>query len=786
MVVGCGGEERAAVVGSGDEEGAARSVPMFRGNPARTGVNPGPGVEGSPGLLWRFETGDRVLSSPAVVDGVVYIGSDDGKVYALDALTGEELWSFDRGPRVEAFGGRPVWDKSSPAVADGILYIGGAQGHVYALDAATGEQRWWFETGGEVKSSPTVVDGVVYVGSFDTYMYALDAVKGEERWRFKTGDIIRSSPAVADGIVYFGSKDNHFYALNATTGEELWRFETSFGGSGWDYVHSSPAVVDGLVYFGTNDLADYYGSVYALDARTGEELWRFDPENGTCSSPAVVKGILYIGSDDRSVYALDATTGEKLWRFEAHTKFRSSPTVTGGVAYIGSGVSYIGSGEGYVHALDTATGDELWRFRVGDWIDYSSPAVLDGVVYIGSTDGYVYAITEEALPTAPPSEATEAALTEAVITYERALARSDLATAYALESADFRDTCPYEKYEELIAAEWPDFLEGCGFEEASAIDFVIENMEMHESWAAIYGCFEGEAGRRCCYPDDKLWDYRDGRWVPGSTLPCAQAQENERLLAALPQFPGAEQVSSESALYSSAYEGIVNRHVLKATYEAPTDASARDVIDFYVQSLAAEWQDTYPYGDCAGCGVSLTRGTAEVSINTHNMFDPRPHTFDVQVDSKGARPTPVPTAETADRDVRAREVLLESEVGKALLAGREEGRDYWLSITQLTQLLHGQRAARIQIVFAEPVFYAGEIATASDQCQGTRGEFDPDDPCHDEPWVYGTRYVTFADVRDIHGTVEVDSGRVVNIFAMDTPPDIVDDMIEYFKSRQGH
>jgi len=393
--------------------------------------------------------------------------------------------------------------------------------------------------------------------------------------------------------------------------------------------------------------------------------------------------------------------------------------------------------------------------------------------------------TGEASPTAPPSEATEAALREAVITYERSLGRLDLRAAYALESTEFRETCPYEEYEEMIAAEWLDFLEDCGFEEASGIDFLIENMEMHESWAAIYGCFEGEAGRRCCYPDDKLWDYRDGRWVPGSTLPCAQAQENERLLATLPQFPGAEQVSSESALYSSAYEGIVNRHVLKATYEAPTDTSARDVIEFYVQSLAAEWQDTYPHGDCAGCGVSLTRGTAEVSINTHNMFDPRPYTFDVQVDCKGARPTPVPTAETADRDARASEILLESEVGKALLAGREEHLDYWLVISQ-SGWLHGHDVARVQILFPEPVSYVGEMPRISNPCQGTRGEFDPDDPCNDEPWVHGTVPVALSDVQDVHLEVELDSGRVADMFVVPVEdPQDFEEMLEYFKSMQG-
>ena len=99
---------------------AVGGVPMFRGNPAHTGVNPGSGVERSPKLLWRFETAAWVVSSPAVVDGVVYVGSWDGQVYAIDAATGDERWRFQTSGYVS----------SSPAVVDGVVYIGSGAGYV--------------------------------------------------------------------------------------------------------------------------------------------------------------------------------------------------------------------------------------------------------------------------------------------------------------------------------------------------------------------------------------------------------------------------------------------------------------------------------------------------------------------------------------------------------------------------------------------------------------------------------------------------------------------------------
>lgn len=108
---------------AGGEGGAGRGVPMFRGNPAHTGLNPGPGVERSPKLLWRFQTGGGDVSSPAVVGEVVYVGSKDNHVYALDAATGEERWRFQTGSIV----------RSSPAVVDGVVYVGSNDGYVYAI-----------------------------------------------------------------------------------------------------------------------------------------------------------------------------------------------------------------------------------------------------------------------------------------------------------------------------------------------------------------------------------------------------------------------------------------------------------------------------------------------------------------------------------------------------------------------------------------------------------------------------------------------------------------------------
>jgi tetratricopeptide (TPR) repeat protein len=157
---------------------------------------------------WAFETGADVNSSPTVVDGTVFVGSDDGNLYAVDAATGEQQWAFETGDS--------VW--SSPTVVDGTVFVGRGDNNLYAVDAASGEEEWVFETDDWVFSSPTVVDGTVFVGSHDDNVYALDARDGTEQWRFETGAEVASSPTVVDGTVFVGSADDNLYAVNAVNG----------------------------------------------------------------------------------------------------------------------------------------------------------------------------------------------------------------------------------------------------------------------------------------------------------------------------------------------------------------------------------------------------------------------------------------------------------------------------------------------------------------------------------------------------------------------------------------
>jgi len=104
--------------------------------------------------------------------------------------------------------------RSSPALSDGLIYFGSNDKHLYAVDINTGEEKWKFETGDGGTHGLTGSGDIVYFGSDDYHLYALDAKTGEEKWKFKTGSCVYSSPAVLDGVVYFGSYDSHLYAVD--------------------------------------------------------------------------------------------------------------------------------------------------------------------------------------------------------------------------------------------------------------------------------------------------------------------------------------------------------------------------------------------------------------------------------------------------------------------------------------------------------------------------------------------------------------------------------------------
>ncbi|OPX73454.1 MAG: outer membrane biogenesis protein BamB [Methanoregulaceae archaeon PtaB.Bin108] len=340
---------------------------MFRADEVHSGVYDDSGILPIAEVRWSTYTNGEVTSSPAVVDGVVYVGSSDNQVYAFNTADGTKIWSTYTNGAVT----------SSPAVVGGVVYVGSNDNQVYAFNTADGTKIWSTYTNGAVTSSPAAVGGVVYVGSSDHQVYAFNATTGTKLWSTYTNSEITSSPAVVDGVVYIGSNDNQVYAFNSLTGTKIWNTYTNGA------VTSSPSVINGVVYVGSKD-----SQIYALNATTGSKIWSTYTNGEVTSSPAIVDGIVYIGSKDRQVYAFNAGTGAKLWSTYTNGEVTSSPAVVDGVVYIGSN-------DRQVYALNADTGTVVWSYYTNGIVS-SSPAVVEGVVYIGSGDRQVYAFGNKA------------------------------------------------------------------------------------------------------------------------------------------------------------------------------------------------------------------------------------------------------------------------------------------------------------------------------------------------------------------------------------------------------
>jgi outer membrane protein assembly factor BamB len=347
--------------------------PMFRHDITHTGYSTSTAPITNQ-ILWSYATGGIVRSSPAVeFGGMVFVGSQDGKVYALNATTGKQIWNYTTGLFMGMFHGSVL---SSPAVDGGVVFVGAYDGKVYALNATTGNQIWNYATGwdGLVVSSPAVDGGVVFVGSENGHVYALNETTGALVWDHPTLGMIESSPAIDNGMVFVGSDDTSVYALNEVTGDLVWSYATERG-----IIKSSPAVAGGVVFVGSDD-----DNVYALNETTGALKWKFKTGGPVESSPAVAGGLVFVGSDDGRVYALNPLkNGSPVWSCLTQGMVKSSPAVAGGVVFVGSD-------DGTVYALDAATGKQIWTYTSGGMV-HSSPAVAGGVVFVGSDDGTVYA-----------------------------------------------------------------------------------------------------------------------------------------------------------------------------------------------------------------------------------------------------------------------------------------------------------------------------------------------------------------------------------------------------------
>jgi outer membrane protein assembly factor BamB len=367
----------ASIEGEKSHDGAKPAVqygrngsdwPMFRGGQSLLGRAAG-SLPDSLQVVWKFKTNGEIKSSPAIAGGVVFIGSSDKTVYAIDLATGATVWSYQTGGDVE----------STPCVIDGGVFVGSSDGFLYALDAKMGSFRWKYETDSKILGAANWVrspDGKgiwILVGSYDSNVHCVDSASGRAVWTYETDSYVNGSVAVAEGQVVFGGCDEMIHAVSVADSNEASQIDTG------SFIAASAAVLEGQAYVG-----NYDGKFICADIAARKVVWDYgDGESPYFSSAAVTGDLVIFGGRDNRVHCVRRSDGKPVWTFKTLDEVDSSPVICGDKVVVGSE-------DGRLYMLRLSDGGKVWSYEIGQPVT-SSPAVAGGIVVVGSDDGYVYA-----------------------------------------------------------------------------------------------------------------------------------------------------------------------------------------------------------------------------------------------------------------------------------------------------------------------------------------------------------------------------------------------------------
>ena len=315
---------------------------------------------------WVFKTEDEVRGNAISYGNIIFVGSYDTNLWAIDATKGEMIWKV---PTNGGIASSPVIDMKS-----GIVLFGSEDYTFRALDYKTGRTRWSFNTKDRIRSSPIAALEHVFFGSDDGYLYALVSATGRKIWQYDAGSAIRTRPFITDELIVFGTSEGEVIATTLS-GEKKWAYRAKRD------INSSPMVnmVDGFCYVGSHD-----GSLYCLDMTSGYSSWRFRSNGAVISTPLLYEDMVIFASVDKHIYAVNTATSKERWRIKLEEPIVSSPVLHNDNVYIG-GI------DGYLYCIHVKTGKEKWKFKAGGGIT-STPLITEDSIVFGSLDHRVYAL----------------------------------------------------------------------------------------------------------------------------------------------------------------------------------------------------------------------------------------------------------------------------------------------------------------------------------------------------------------------------------------------------------
>ncbi len=314
-------------------------------------------------VAWSFECEDEIRGTPTFNNGMVFVGSYDNNLYALEADSGQFAWKY-------ATDGGIV---TKPSVYEGNVYVGSEDKRLHVVSLRSGKINWTYFSDGPIRSSPIIAEGHVFFGSDDGYLHAVNTMNGRRAWRAEIGSPIRSTPLVVNDHIYFGAESGDFICLDLS-GMVKWRFK------GKRAITSTATTAQDMIFFGSLD-----ATFYALDIRSGFVIWRFRLGKASISSPCLGDKYIFTGAVDNIIYCIDMNSAKEVWHFATDHQVTGSPILH-------KDSLYCGSVDSHLYCLDYKTGRLRWKFKTNGPIT-GTPAVSDEKIFFGSIDHHIYALS---------------------------------------------------------------------------------------------------------------------------------------------------------------------------------------------------------------------------------------------------------------------------------------------------------------------------------------------------------------------------------------------------------
>ena len=312
--------------------------------------------------VWHKSLRGGIYSTPVTDGKSLFVGDDVGVMYSIDQKTGATNWTFDTGMRIVG----------SPAVSDGVVVFGSTNYNIYGLDAKTGEALWHVATNQAVMGAATIYEGIAYIGGGDGRMFAIDIHTGKVKWTFdELKNYVLTRPLVYEDKLYFGTWDTHFYSLNLADGSLVWKWNNGKSNPKLSPASVWPVAANGKVFITAPDR--YFT---CLDAETGVEIWR--------TNEYKVRETVGLSEDGKTVYskcmwdtivALDAASDDVQLRWASHADFgyEHNPAMP----LEKDGTLWVSTKNGLLLGMDAQTGEVRWRHKIGNSI-LNTPLPLSG------------------------------------------------------------------------------------------------------------------------------------------------------------------------------------------------------------------------------------------------------------------------------------------------------------------------------------------------------------------------------------------------------------------------